>query len=200
MAFVRLQGCNLLPPCSWCDTRYAVGEGGSEVSVDGIVERVSNLHGGYQRRWVCITGGEPLMQEGLKDLAMGLKDEGYLLEVETNGSFPPPKWYALVDCWVSDVKCPSSGVCGVSLWREWFGMRRVDCVKFVVGSEEDLEFVSRLLEERACIPQVLVSPVCGADGSWNQAWLRRVWQFCIDRKLRFSLQVHKVVWGLKKGV
>ena len=53
--FIRLAGCNL--HCRWCDTAYAQ-TGGTEMSIDTILERVLRLNPSY----VCITGGEPLLQ------------------------------------------------------------------------------------------------------------------------------------------
>ncbi len=37
---------------------------------------------------VCITGGEPLLQLGLEDFIRGIKNEGFKVKLDTNGSFP----------------------------------------------------------------------------------------------------------------
>lgn len=37
---------------------------------------------------VCITGGEPLLQEGIEDFIKTIKDMGYLVKLDTNGSYP----------------------------------------------------------------------------------------------------------------
>lgn len=37
---------------------------------------------------VCITGGEPTLQAGLKDLAKQIKEEGFLVKLDTNGTRP----------------------------------------------------------------------------------------------------------------
>ena len=37
---------------------------------------------------VCIQGGEPLMHEHLDDILMYLKDNNYLIKIDTNGTFP----------------------------------------------------------------------------------------------------------------
>jgi len=207
--FIRLQGCNLLPNCSYCDTEYAQDpRGGEERSIPDTIWRVKGLQP-YQDRWICITGGEPLMHNDLRVLIKALKNNGYKIEIETNGSFAPPLWFSLVDSWVADIKCPSSGVCGTSLVNSWFDLRRQDQIKFVVSNAEDLDFVRETLKHRLCIPTVLVSPVAGIlvnkkQGSieeyWNREWLQEVAEFCKEVNARFNLQVHKVVWGNKKGV
>ncbi len=210
MVFVRLQGCGLA--CSYCDTSYAQDpEGGEELSILDIGQRVQELqsHG-----WVCITGGEPLAHENLQGLVKVLVARGYMLEVETSGSFDPPRWISSfdswVDSWVADIKCPSSGVCGVSSLK-WFDLRDCDAVKFVVSDVEDLNFVVETLTRlgRKCAPTVLVSPAAGllvdrkqalVERYWNREWLQVVWEFCCNHNLRFSLQLHKVLFGDKRGV
>jgi len=37
---------------------------------------------------VCITGGEPLIHEGIQDLVQMIKEKGFLVKLDTNGSFP----------------------------------------------------------------------------------------------------------------
>ena len=140
MVFVRFQGCNLIPRCRHCDTPSALsGRGGKEMEVKDILDEIGRLSP-YYRIWVCITGGESLWQlDGLEDLVRRLKMGGYQITIETNGTFRPPRWYGLVDSWNADIKCPSSGVYGVSS-LEWFKTRFQDQIKFVVGTKEDLDF------------------------------------------------------------
>ncbi len=45
---------------------------------------------------VCISGGEPLLQPDLKEFIKKIKDMGYLVKLDTNGSFPE-KLKELVD-------------------------------------------------------------------------------------------------------
>lgn len=209
MTFIRLQGCNLR--CSWCDSVYAQDPSGGEamdpVQVANIVRKLVS----YQRRWLCVTGGEPLLRsEELLELIRALRrHDSYLIEIETNGSFSPPSWFSLVDSWVADIKCPSSGQCGVSRVDKWLAMRRKDQVKFVVQNAEDLDFVRKTLKSKLCVPTVLVSPAAGVfidkahsaiEEYWHKEWLQEVWEFCTEVNVRFSLQTHKVVWGDKLGV
>ena len=77
--FIRLTGCNLR--CAWCDTAYAFEEG-IDLSVGSVLERI----GPFATRYVLVTGGEPLAQEGAADLIGELCDRGYEVAVETGGS------------------------------------------------------------------------------------------------------------------
>jgi len=195
MVFVRLQGCSL--GCSYCDTAYAQDfYGGRLREIEGIYEEVKRLSP-WQHSWVCITGGEPMEQSvELEDLVRKLNSEGYRVTIETNGTWRKPKWWTLVDSWSADIKCPSSGQCGKSLVDEWYSVRfDRDQVKFVVGDKGDLDYVRKVLEARLITGIVLVSPVI-KDGIVGWYWLKEVADFCLEERLRFSLQWHKVV-GVK---
>lgn len=197
--FVRLAGCNLA--CSYCDTQYAQKpEQGVEMSVDEILRRVREFR---EDGWVLITGGEPLSQD-IQELVGRLRSRGYRIEVETNGSFSPPLWASFVSCWSVDVKCPSSGPSYGSFNRKWLRrLRKQDQLKFVVDNEEDLGFVEGLLRDAKLRPTVLISPVFGQDtAGWltQKEWLQRCAEFCKEQNVRLSLQLHKIVWGEKKGV
>ena len=37
---------------------------------------------------VCVTGGEPLLQPDIEDFLRKIKELGYLVKLDTNGSFP----------------------------------------------------------------------------------------------------------------
>jgi len=208
--FIRLSGCNLAmngTPCSYCDSEYAWNpEDGKELSVKEVVERVQ----GFKKvGWTLITGGEPLWQiEETEKLTRELKRLGYLVEVETNGSIAPPKWYRLVDTWSVDIKCPSSSVCGVSKLDAW-NRRKQDGLKFVVGAGEDLQWTKQVIEGIRLKPAVLISPVAGTlldkrEGTveeyWNREWLQECTEFCKVQNVRLSLQIHKIIYGDKRGV
>lgn len=212
-AFIRLQGCNLEPGCTWCDTRYASKSGGDNYAPDYILQQIEQ----YNCRWVCITGGEPLMHLGLVHLVEALRQASYSIEVETNGTYRPPDWYNKVNSWVVDIKCPSSGVNGQSRWDVWSKLRRPfghDQLKFVVSTEEDLSYVKRTLEDCTPVPEVFVSPVIREcywrdDNQlclpvvefWDVPWAQRVVEFCKTQGLRMSLQQHKLLYGVhKRGV
>lgn len=185
---VRTQGCNLR--CTYCDSKYTLGDGGVEMSVDSIMLKSD------WPCWALISGGESLLQLDLHELVRALRKKGVPIEIETNGSLAPPKWWKEVDSWNADIKCPSSGMCGKSK-LDWLGTRSCDQVKFVVSDGQDLEFVHSTvpLPERLS-PHVLVSPVY----PWTQAWLQRCTEFCKQYVMRLSLQQQKIVFGDIRGV
>jgi len=207
--FVRLQGCNLRPCCTYCDTEYAQEDGGYWLTIKEVIARIVSLSPSTGTR-VCITGGEPLLQEeALKDLVAHLNRFRYALEVFSNGSLPKPDWWTRVHSWVIDIKAPSSGV--TSLYApSWFNSRVTDQIKLTVGTPEDLHFANEVVNACATMsPQVIVSPITfilankekgTIEEYWSKAWLQEVVEFCLKREVRLSLQWQKIVWGNKRGV
>ena len=200
--FVRLQGCPLR--CRWCDTVYAQDAfGGEEVTVEDIchevLEKAPNFLG-----WCCVTGGEPLFQpKALEELVGALKSRGHKIEIETNGALPVPGWYEQVDSWCSDTKCPSSGE-EKKFREEWFNLRSCDQIKFVVADEKDLQYVESVLRQHPKPrPTILISPCINPaktslmdrkDYLTSRVWFQRCVEFCKEHNVRFSLQIHKIVW------
>jgi 7-carboxy-7-deazaguanine synthase len=182
--FVRFTGCDLR--CGYCDTAYAF-HGGEERSRDEILAEVAR----HPSRFVCLTGGEPMLQRELPALAEELVARGYEVAVETHGQRPldalPPAVIRIVD-----VKTPGSG----ETTTDFAYLDRLlphDEVKFVVCSEEDFRWSEAVvrrhrLPERA---QVLFSP------AWGQVSPKDLARWLLESGLdaRLSLQIHKVVWG-----
>ncbi len=78
--FVRLAGCPLR--CRWCDTKYAWSEdSGQDRTIPEIIEAVSKYHCNF----VVITGGEPMVQFEVRQLARELRAEGKHITIETAG-------------------------------------------------------------------------------------------------------------------
>ena len=207
--FVRLAGCNLYPNgCSFCDTPYAQGGNGKRMDPAEVLREVERLSNGCRR--VSVTGGEPLYQTTeLLDLVDRLKFREYFVEVFTNGTLYPGDCFSLADSWVVDIKCPSSGVadkCLKELWLET--VRDCDLVKFVVIDVRDLDFVTETLKLNKPRAPVTLSPMVpncpnsqfGEVLMSQRKWLRTVWEFCVEHNYRFSFQVHKLVFGNRRGV
>jgi len=177
--FIRFAGCNL--DCSWCDTRRA-RSGGREMNRDAILGRVRELGG----RYVCITGGEPLMQgPPLLSLVQDLFSAGYAIDIETNGTldFSPFQPYAGI---CMDVKCPSSGEKSNLALLPLLSGR--DAVKFVVSDLKDCEYAAGVMRTVPHGTQVFFSPVGGTDPLVVARFLIRE-----DLPARLQLQLHKVI-------
>lgn len=87
---VFTEGCNFR--CPFCHNgdlvlgAAALSYGPAAMDAEQVVaflrKRAGLLDG------VCVSGGEPLLQPGLEDFLCGVKDLGYAVKLDTNGSFP----------------------------------------------------------------------------------------------------------------
>lgn len=84
-ATVFTYGCNLR--CPFCHNALLVtepkGEGISEQEVLSFLGKRKGILEG-----VCVTGGEPLMQPDIEDFLFKLKEMGFSVKLDTNGTFP----------------------------------------------------------------------------------------------------------------
>ena len=101
---------------------------------------------------VCITGGEPLLQPDLEELIRQIRDLGYLVKLDTNGSFPQKLSHLLeqelIDYVAMDIKnCKER-------YRETAGLPASydlspieDSVKLLMGGDVPYEFRTTIVRE-----------------------------------------------------
>lgn len=198
--FIRLAGCNLR--CSYCDTLYALYNEAeeckyTEMSAEEITEKVNPK---FNR--VTLTGGEPLIHEDAEKLIDLLLQNGAEVNIETNGAADITKF--IRDdrrlFFTIDYKLPSSGVSGKMLWDNFLKLRPHDVIKFVAGSEKDIEemcrVISRLSAERADMPQLFAGTVFG---KYDPARLAAdILEYEELKNVRLQLQIHKYIWNPEK--
>ena len=84
-AALFLPGCDLR--CPYCHNPELVMNTADDlVDIDGILAYLKKRQGLLQG--VCISGGEPLVHDDLGELVKAIKDLGYLVKIDTNGTFP----------------------------------------------------------------------------------------------------------------
>jgi 7-carboxy-7-deazaguanine synthase len=96
--FVRLSGCNMWDGreqtkaaslCPYCDTDFLSH---TMMTPEAIVERLGGLEPGAE--WVWVSGGEPYLQ--LDSRLVGIiREAGYRVAVETNGTLAPRDTFSL---------------------------------------------------------------------------------------------------------
>lgn len=169
-SFVRFAGCNF--SCPWCDTdvreRFAA-------TAEEIVAEVSQ----YASRSVILTGGEPAAQEGAGELAAALKDAGFWIGVETNGSIDAP-WLASADY----VACSPKAE-----YPDRIALRAADEVR-VVASCGDVAGFCREVEKKIAATDYYISP-CERGGAIDWAAAKSA----LSQLPRWSLsvQLHKLL-------
>ena len=182
--FVRLTYCNLR--CSYCDTEYAFYEGADQ-TLSEIIEKIKS----YNCPLIEITGGEPLIQKNVHPLMKSLCDSGFEVLLETAGHLDISETDPRVKR-IMDIKCPSSGESEKMLWTNIENLRPGDEVKFVVGSQEDLDYSKKIIMthslDKKC--EVIISPVFDKITNLEIA----DWILKNNLPVRMQIQLHKMIW------
>jgi 7-carboxy-7-deazaguanine synthase len=188
--FVRLTGCPLR--CTYCDTEYAF-TGGEWMTLDDVLARV----GSHATRHVCVTGGEPLAQKNCLELLRRLCDAGHEVSLETSGALDISGVDPRV-CRVVDLKTPGSGEADRNRLENLPLLTAHDQVKFVVTDRIDYEWARDLLRKQQLADrcEVLFSPAYGQIAPD----LLADWILQDHLPVRFQIQLHKLLWGERRGV
>lgn len=189
--FLRTTGCPLR--CTWCDTEYAFHEG-TRWELDDLVQQACQ----HDIPLVEITGGEPLAQAAVPELARALLARGKTVLVETSGALDisvlPPEAHRIVD-----MKCPGSGECARNDYANLDRLRVGDELKFVLADRIDYEWARALLRDRSLaeLVPVSLSPVWESLAPADLAG----WILEDELPVRLQLQLHKILWpGVEKGI
>lgn len=183
--FVRTTACNLR--CTYCDTKYSYYEGENQ-SLEQILETIAS----HKTKYVCLTGGEPLLQKPIHTLMTQLCDQGYMVSLETSGS----KSTEMVDPRVKvilDVKTPDSGAANSFYLENLRWAPASTEIKFVICSERDFEWSEEFCRQHDLFEKfvVLYSP---SYGQIAERWLaEKILQK--NSSARLQLQLHKYIWS-----
>jgi 7-carboxy-7-deazaguanine synthase len=204
--FLRVSGCNLR--CKWCDTPYASWHPeGPILTVRELVDRICQIGVNH----VVVTGGEPMLFEGVKPLTHALKELGRTITIETAGtvyvdlacdlmSISPklanstpsdPKWTK-----IHEETRQSNEVIRRLIARYPYQL------KFVLGEDylTDLSEIDELLSSVGSVSseRILLMPE-GTDSEtlWRRA--RALVPVVIDRNWRLAPRVHIDLFGNTKG-
>jgi 7-carboxy-7-deazaguanine synthase len=187
--FIRTTGCNLR--CSYCDTKYAY-EDGKEMSIKEITENIKK----YPCKYVCITGGEPLLQKETIDLIYVLLKKNYKILLETNGSKNIKNVASRKSLIVSlDIKCPSSKMYKKMRLENISFLRKNDQLKFVIKDKKDYDYAKKIFQKYKPICRVFFQPVGGTNFKNLANWILND-----ELEVQIGLQLHKIIWGDRRGV
>lgn len=185
--FCRFAGCNLwsgreedrsTAVCRFCDTEFVGTDGpggGRFQSAEELAQAVSSRWPGSPtqgRPFVVCTGGEPLLQLD-DDLVAALKQRGFEVAVETNGTVRPPRGLD----WIT--VSPKAG----------------SELVLRAGQELKLVFPQAGLPPESLegldFPHFVLQPMDGPDVEANT---RLALSYCLENpRWRLSLQVHKIL-------
>lgn len=219
VSFVRFYGCD--GTCSWCDTAFAVpilnNNTGKweDLEPNEIVEQLDAI--GCKN--VVLSGGHPLIyQKKLDPLLQILREKGYFIQIETQGSiYPTWDMVKFVSFWSVSPKLPSAGV---SMYNNWKAVGyfmdgiREDQVqfKFVISNPDDYQALKMRLK---LYPKIKHLPVILQPEGFQLSNEFDLKTYCLaldvlqaevvnDRywdsfkTLRVLPQLHKVIWGRER--
>jgi 7-carboxy-7-deazaguanine synthase len=197
--FVRFAGCNL--NCSFCDTKWANEKNvaAQKLTETEIVDYIKST--GVTN--VTLTGGEPLLRDGMRELLAALRDiHGIYVEIETNGSVDIEEFRIDENfpAFTMDYKLPGSGMEQCMNLENFEKLKKSDTVKFVAGSRQDLERAKEVIDKNGLLRKcsVYFSPVFGRIEP------REIVEFMVENRMNgvnMQLQMHKFIWEPdRKGV
>lgn len=196
--FIRTVGCNLR--CSYCDSSYSfeVDDNTKDMTIEQIVTECIKLNN--QR--VTFTGGEPLLQKDALELIKLLIQQGFYVNIETNGAVDLTSFINYRNSTITssenliftvDYKCPSSNMEHKMLNTNWSQLDfSKDVVKFVVGNTKDLDSMKNWVNEYPfTCNNIFVSPVFGKIDAKEIIEYLKVNNL---QNIRMQLQIHKFIW------
>ena len=144
-------GCNF--KCPYCHNRDLVFVPDRYEFLDpddvlAYLEKRRNILDG-----VCITGGEPLMQDNLQDFIAAIKKVGYLVKLDTNGYFPERLQEicatGMIDYVAMDIKnTPEKYADTVGMNADVFRIERIqESVQYLLSSSIEHEFRTTVIRE-----------------------------------------------------
>ncbi len=150
-AVIFTSGCNF--KCPYCHNRDLVFvpdnyEFYQPEEVLSYLEKRKGILDG-----VCISGGEPLIQENLEEFIAEIKNLGYLVKLDTNGNRPERLKQlcesGMVDYVAVDVKnSPEKYAQTVGLNNEVFRLENIkESVAYLMASDVDYEFRTTVAKE-----------------------------------------------------
>ena len=187
--FVRFAGCNLR--CNYCDTAYSLSLDDTAFVMTGE-EIIRAIHK-FPWKKITFTGGEPLLHP-IRALCEALGEEGYEVNIETNGAVPLWESRPAGTFYTMDFKCSGSGMKSAMILENFSLLKKQDVLKFVVSSKEDVDEMREVIRRyfhKGEDPAFYVSPVWGRIAP--SALVDYVKEMGLG-DVRVQVQLHKIIW------
>jgi len=155
-ATVFTYGCNLR--CPFCHNALLVteeSEGG--IAAEEVLSFLSKRKGMLEG--VCVTGGEPLLQPDIEDFLKAIKDMGFSVKLDTNGTFPKKLKdlvrKGLVDYVAMDIKnCREKYA--LTSGKLAMNLSAIDeSIRFLLSGEIDAEFRTTVVKNFHTLEDIL---------------------------------------------
>lgn len=195
--FIRLAGCNLR--CSYCDTKYSFDcSNATDMSIDEIILECKKI--GYHN--ITLTGGEPLISKDADILIYSLCNNGFQVNIETNGSADLTvlttvrKTYNYDFFFTVDYKCLSSKM-NQYMTDYSFNCLDIDkdIVKCVVSNDKDMDDALMYLDAFKRKFNIWFSPV------FDMIEPKEIVDYVKKHNrqdVTVQVQLHKIIWDPEK--
>ena len=222
--FVRTFGCNLR--CPWCDTKTTwtiqqhekvYGRQPVWMTVEEIFNRVEELEKGFPFKSICLTGGEPLMEENKEFMFKLIKtfcENRYAVNVETDGAVDYSDYIELrqpgsvfevkhLDEYgnriglslITDWKLPASKMTSKMVESNLSILTKDDLIKCVITDDpEDWKEFERVCKS-GTKAKLYLSPCFG------EVTMNRIPKFVVSHpeyNITAQIQIHKIFWDPNK--
>ena len=184
--FIRFSGCNLWNGrvnekknaiCKFCDTDFLGlnGVNGGKYDISQLVKKVNLIWENslsFSEKFVVLTGGEPMLQVN-KTLIQKLKENGFRVAIETNGTF--------------EINFHIDWICVSPKENSLFKLKSGDELKVIFPQPKlDLNYLKKLNFKFFFFQSM--------DGSKKQINTWNVINYCSSHKPWFpSIQLHKTI-------
>lgn len=221
--FIRTFGCNLR--CGFCDTKecwskenmlkvYPERKDWQDpyrwLTAKQIFATVDLIERNYKYKSICLTGGEPLMEENkefmLNELIPLFVNADYDVSIETDGGIDYTDYKAkfgdpIVDpatgsrkgvTIIADYKLPHSKMTKQMIKSNFALYSEYDLVKMVVSDDEaDWKELDWVVNESGTKASIYLSPCFG------EVTMSRIPEYIIqhaDKNIKAQIQAHKIFW------
>lgn len=145
---VFLAGCNFR--CPFCHNALLVTkQSEDEISAEDIISYLKKRQGLLDG--VCVTGGEPLLNEDIELLLRPIKKLGYSIKIDTNGSRPDMLKNlvkkGLVDYIAMDIKGSEESYTSISGVKVLDFTKIRDSIQYIMSCGIDYEFRTTVVKE-----------------------------------------------------
>lgn len=221
--FIRTFGCNLR--CGFCDTKECWSKDNmlkvyperidwedpfKWMTAQQIFEEVNQMEQGWNHKSICLTGGEPLMEENKEFMInellplfvsalydVGIETDGGVDYTDYKNKFNPPFVNPATGnrtgiTIVADYKLPHSKMTSKMLKKNFKLYSKYDLVKMVISDdEEDWKELDWVVNESGTQAQIYLSPCFG------EVTMNRIPEYIMehpDKNLKAQIQIHKIFW------
>lgn len=220
--FVRLNGCNLR--CMFinpdgktytkCDTPYTSWEPekANMMTPEDILDAVDGFNTEGDIVHVIITGGEPYLQKGLEELVTKLREFGYAITIETNGTIYKPFKVDLLSI-SPKLKTSTPTEDNVEARKLHIKNRVYDKsiseilesgnpfqFKFVYSDKSDIEEIEDFRQKYNIRKNDIWLMPQGADTKTLMSHTKKCMDAAIENGYNFTSRLHVLAYGAKRGV